>query len=111
MKQPISSSTFDRQPIPTGLSATQATQPNNDSNTTLSSMRLQAPFFSDDLFSAPLLLDAQTILESEFQSNSIVTHISRPAASYPSLNGLGFHYPAPSSFFKQEDFLDQEVVP
>jgi early growth response protein 1 len=74
-------------------------------------MRLQAPFFSDDLFSAPLLLDAQTILESEFQSNSIVTHISRPAASYPSLNGLGFHYPAPSSFFKQEDFLDQEVVP
>ncbi|KIM90653.1 hypothetical protein PILCRDRAFT_811099 [Piloderma croceum F 1598] len=98
--------------IPTDLSATQATLPNKDASPTFPSfMRMQAPFFTDDIFDSPLLLNPRGQLESDFQSNSRVTNISRPAFSYPVLNGLGIHCHTSQSFFKDDDVTDQQFVP
>ena len=109
MRQPTSARTFDMS-IPTDLSATLATLSNTDPSPTFPSfMRMQASFFADDIFDSPLLLNTQGQLENDFQSNSRVTHISRPAFSYPALNGLGIH--TSQSLFKDEDITDQQVVP
>src|ERR1700733_131326 len=107
MRQPTSGRTFDTS-IPTDLSATQATLPNKNASPTFPSfMRMQAPFFTDDIFDSPLLLNTRAQLESDFQSNS---NISRPAFSYYALNGLGIHCHAPQSLFKEEEVTDQQLV-
>ena len=90
--------------ISTHLSATLATQTKEYIPTLPSFMRTHATLCSSGSLHSPLLLDTQSPLDGDFQTNSSLANVS----AYPALSGLGIRYPiAP----KNENLTAQDVVP
>jgi hypothetical protein len=93
--------------ISTNLSATLATQTKEYIPTLPSFMRTHATLCSSGSLHSPLLLDTQSPLDSDFQTNSGLANIS----AYPALSGFGIRCPIAPGFFKNESLTAQDVVP